>query len=139
MTVQEAASLVLQTGALPAECAGPDGCLYVLDMGEAVKIDHLARQLIRLHGLRPDVDIPIAYSGLRPGEKLYEEIFYDGEAVQATAADGVWAASDPAEDWAALEGPVGELLDAARRRDDKAVLALLQTLEPAFRPVLAGA
>jgi O-antigen biosynthesis protein WbqV len=139
MTVQEAASLVLQTGALPAACAGPDGCLYVLDMGEAVRIDHLARQLIRLHGLRPDVDIPIAYTGLRPGEKLYEEIFYDGEAVQATAADGVWAASDPASSWDALEGPVGELLDAARRRDDKAVLDLLQALEPAFRPAQIGA
>ena len=138
MTVQEAASLVLQTGALPAECAGEEGCLYVLDMGEAVTIDHLARQLIRLHGLRPDIDIPIVYSGLRPGEKLYEEIFYDGEAVQATAADGVWAASDRAQSWSELEGPVGELIEAARRRDDKAVLALLQALEPAFRPAANG-
>ena len=138
MTVQEAASLVLQTGALPAECAGEEGCLYVLDMGEAVTIDHLARQLIRLHGLRPDIDIPIVYSGLRPGEKLYEEIFYDGEAVQATAADGVWAASDRAQSWSELECPVGELIEAARRRDDKAVLALLQALEPAFRPAANG-
>jgi len=138
MTVQEAASLVLQAGGLPAEQAGEAGRLYVLDMGEPVRIDHLARQLIRLHGLKPDTDIPIAYTGLRPGEKLYEEILYDGEAVHATAADGVLAASDQCPTWAELEGPVGELLAAARRRDDKAVLRLLQHLEPAFRPAQNG-
>ena len=139
MTVQEAASLVLQTGGLPTVEAGLEGCLYVLDMGEPVRIDHLARQLIRLHGLKPDVDIRIEYTGLRPGEKLYEEIFYDGEAVHSTAADGVLAASDPAQSWDELDGPVGELMEAARRRDDKAVLHLLQALEPAFRPVSNGA
>jgi O-antigen biosynthesis protein WbqV len=134
MTVQEAASLVLRTGALPESEPGADGQVYVLDMGEPVRIDQLARQLIRLHGLRPDLDIPIVYTGLRPGEKLWEEIFYDAEAVRATSADGVWVASDPAEPWARLEGPVGELLGVARDRDHKAVLARLQALEPAFRP-----
>jgi O-antigen biosynthesis protein WbqV len=138
MTVQEASSLVLQAGALPLVEPGGEGHLYVLDMGEPVRIDHLARQLIRLHGLKPDVDIPITYSGLRPGEKLYEEIFYDSEAVQATAADGVFAAQDCPEAWSDLEGPVGELLDAARRRDDRAALALMQALEPAFRPQNGG-
>lgn len=138
MTVQEAASLVLRTGTLPDAAAGEDGKVYVLDMGEAVRIDQLARQLIRLHGLRPDIDIPIAYTGLRPGEKLSEEIFYDAEAVEATNADGVWAASDPAEAWATLEAPVEGLLEAARTRDPAAVLERLQSLEPAFRPTRNG-
>jgi O-antigen biosynthesis protein WbqV len=138
MTVQEAASLVLRTGALPESDPGGEGQVYVLDMGEPVRIDQLARQLIRLHGLRPDLDIPIVYSGLRPGEKLWEEIFYDAEAVRATSADGVWVASDPAESWSDLEGPVVELLQVARRRDRQGVLAALQALEPAFRPAANG-
>jgi O-antigen biosynthesis protein WbqV len=134
MTVQEAAALVLRTGSLPEGPPGFDGQVYVLDMGEPVRIDQLARQLIRLHGLRPDVDIPIAYSGLRPGEKLWEEIFYDAEAVRQTSADGVWVASDPAESWAELEGRARELLAVAGRRDQTGVLETLQALEPAFRP-----
>ena len=138
MTVQEAASLVLRTGALPESAPGADGQVYVLDMGEPVRIDQLARQLIRLHGLRPDLDIPITYSGLRPGEKLWEEIFYDAEAVRATSADGVWVASDPAENWSELEGPVRALLAVAARRDHQGVLEALQALEPAFRPAVNG-
>ena len=138
MTVQEAASLVLRTGALPESAPGAEGQVYVLDMGEPVRIDQLARQLIRLHGLRPDLDIPITYTGLRPGEKLWEEIFYDAEAVRATSADGVWVASDPAEPWVQLEGPVRELMEVARRRDHVGVLEKLQALEPAFRPAVNG-
>jgi O-antigen biosynthesis protein WbqV len=132
MTTQEAASLVLQAAALPA----PDGSgrVYVLDMGEPVRIDQLARQLIRLHGLRPGEDIAVNYTGLRPGEKLYEEIFYDAEAVAPTEVDGVLAASDPAQAWSALEGPIAELVAAAVTRNETAVLDRLQSLEPAFRP-----
>jgi O-antigen biosynthesis protein WbqV len=138
MTVQEAASLVLRTGTLPETEAGDAGQVYVLDMGEPVRIDHLARQLIRLHGLRPDVDIRIAYTGLRPGEKLSEEIFYDAEAVRATNADGIWAASDPAEGWPELEAKLVALFEAARARDHAAVLERLQALEPAFKPTKNG-
>jgi O-antigen biosynthesis protein WbqV len=138
MTVQEAASLVLQAGALPlAEplaAAEENGRIYVLDMGEPVRIDDLARQLIQLHGLRPQVDIAIEYSGLRPGEKLFEEIFYDAEAVRQTSVDGVLAAFDPAPDWTALACPVADLLAAATARDEVAVVRLLQALEPAFKP-----
>jgi hypothetical protein len=132
MTVQEAAALVLEAGALPE--ATDAGAVFVLDMGDPVRIDDLARQLIRLHGLSPDRDIPIRYTGLRPGEKLSEEIFYAAESVRPTAADGVLAAVDPAQDWAALEPEVRVLIAAAERRDEAAVLAALQRLEPAFRP-----
>jgi O-antigen biosynthesis protein WbqV len=142
MTVQEAASLVLQAGALPLSerKAGGDtatdehGRIYVLDMGEPVRIDDLARQLIQLHGLRPQVDIGIEYSGLRPGEKLFEEIFYDAETVRQTSVDGVMAAFDPAPQWSALAGPVADLLAAATSREEAEVLRLLQVLEPAFKP-----
>jgi len=142
MTVQEAASLVLQAGALPLSerKAGGDtatdehGRIYVLDMGEPVRIDDLARQLIQLHGLRPQVDIDIEYSGLRPGEKLFEEIFYDAETVRQTSVDGVMAAFDPAPQWSALAGPVADLLAAATSREEAEVLRLLQVLEPAFKP-----
>ena len=132
MTTQEAASLVLQAAALPSPQGS--GRVYVLDMGEPVRIDQLARQLIRLHGLRPDQDIPIVFTGLRPGEKLYEEIFYDAEAVAPTEVDGVLSASDTAQSWAELEGPIAKLIAAAVTRDETSVLLHLQALEPAFRP-----
>jgi FlaA1/EpsC-like NDP-sugar epimerase len=131
MTVQEAASLVLQAATLPGQDAA--GGVYVLDMGEPVKIDHLARQMIQMHGLRPDADIAIRYVGLRPGEKLYEEIFYDAEQVRPTGVDGVLHARDDAPAWAELEAPVEALLAAAVARDEAAVIARLQALEPAFR------
>jgi O-antigen biosynthesis protein WbqV len=134
MTVQEASSLVLQAGALPLlEAVPANGRIYVLDMGQPVRIDDLARQLIQLHGLRPDVDIQVVHTGLRPGEKLFEEIFYDAEQVEPTAVDGVLAAFDPGPSWSELEGPVGDLLAAATARDEAAVIALLRRLEPAFQ------
>jgi FlaA1/EpsC-like NDP-sugar epimerase len=136
MTVQEAASLVLQAAALP-EGSG-EGGVYVLDMGDPVRIDNLARQMIQLHGLEPGRDIEIVYTGLRPGEKLSEEIFYDAETVRPTAADGVLAAFDPAPSWEDLAEPIAALLAAAAARDEREVLARLQALEPAFRPGCAG-
>jgi len=133
MTVQEAASLVLQAASLPPADA-PQGCgqIYVLDMGEPVKIDDLARQLIRLHGLEPGRDIAIAYSGLRPGEKLYEEIFYSAETVSPTAVDGVFSAVEALPSWGELEARIDALSVAAVARDEKRVIALLSELEPAF-------
>ena len=132
MTIQEAANLVLQAAALPAS-PGEAG-VYVLDMGEPVKMEDLARQMIRLHGLRPDKDIQIIHTGLRPGEKLFEEIFYAAEDVRPTAADGVLAARATVRPWAELRGPVEVLLASARARDEAAVLAALKALVPEFQP-----
>ncbi len=82
MTIPEAVSLVLQAGAYANR-----GEIFVLDMGEPVRIDDLARNLIRLSGFEPDVDIEVKYTGLRPGEKLYEEILMSEEGLQSTAND----------------------------------------------------
>ena len=80
MTIPEAVSLILQAGAF-----AEGGEVFILDMGKPVKIDNMARQLIRLSGLEPDVDIKIEYIGLRPGEKLYEELLLKEEGLQKTS------------------------------------------------------
>jgi O-antigen biosynthesis protein WbqV len=89
MTVREAVELVLQASSLSMRPDDQRGKVLVLDMGEPVKIADLARQMIRLAGLRPDEDIRIAYTGLRKGEKLHEELFADAEELIPSAASGV--------------------------------------------------
>lgn len=131
MTVREAASLVLQAAALPT-LSRDTGGVYVLDMGDAVKIDDLARQMILLHGLKPDLDIEVKYTGLRPGEKLFEEIFYGAEEVRETSADGVLSAHAESTDWVELGPRVSRLLEVAARHDDASTLALLGELAPEF-------
>ncbi|RGB77946.1 polysaccharide biosynthesis protein [Anaerococcus nagyae] len=84
MTIQEAVKLVLQAGSM-----AKGGEIFVLDMGDPVKIDDLARQLIRLSGYQPDIDMKIVYTGLRPGEKLYEERLMDEEALSDTSIEGI--------------------------------------------------
>lgn len=88
MTIPEAVSLVLQAGTY-----AKGGEIFVLDMGSPVKIDTLARNLIKLSGFKPDVDIPIVYTGLRPGEKLYEEKLMIEEGLKKTANDLIYIGS----------------------------------------------
>lgn len=85
MTIPEAVRLVLQAGSMADK-----GELFILDMGEPVRIDDVAQTLIRLSGLRPDIDIKIVYTGLRPGEKLHEELFLQNEKVENTDIDGIY-------------------------------------------------
>lgn len=89
MTIPEAVSLILQ-----ATMYAEDGEIFVLDMGEPVKIDDLARNMIRLSGYEPDVDIEIKYTGLRPGEKLYEELLMAEEGLKKTANDLIFIGND---------------------------------------------
>ena len=89
MTVREAVELVLQASALGTKPGDQRGKVLVLDMGEPVKIADLARQIIRLAGLKPDEDIKIIFTGLRPGEKLFEELFDESEELIPSGADGV--------------------------------------------------
>ena len=92
MLIPEAVSLVLQAGAM-----GEGGELYVLDMGKPVKITEMAETLIRLHGYKPYKDIEIKFTGIRPGEKLYEELFYDPDHVESTSSDKIYLSKSTEE------------------------------------------
>lgn len=130
MTVREAVELVLQATAMAGD---EPGKIYVLDMGEPVRIIDLARQMIRLAGLRPGEDIEIKITGLRPGEKLFEEIFHGGEPLLPTACKGILLAAPRTADSATLARLLDELANVCRRADAAALEALLHRLVPEYR------
>jgi len=134
MTVREAVELVLQASALGGRDAAYCGKIFVLDMGEPVRIQDLARQMIRLAGLTPDEDVAIEYTGLRPGEKLHEELLHTAEALVPTAADGILLAAPRTADQALLARAVDELAEAARAGRTADVLTALTRLVPDYRP-----
>ncbi|MFP6745087.1 MAG: nucleoside-diphosphate sugar epimerase/dehydratase, partial [Alphaproteobacteria bacterium] len=131
MTVREAVELVLQASAIE-HGHGAAGEIFVLEMGEPMRIDDLARQMIRLAGLQPGDDIAIEYSGIRPGEKMHEELFLATETLVPTGCPGVVRATSPAVDLEALCRQIGELAAAANARDSDSALALVGHLVPAF-------
>jgi O-antigen biosynthesis protein WbqV len=133
MTIREAVELVLQASAFRFH--HPElhrGRIFVLDMGEPVKIVHLARQMIRLAGLKPDIDVKIQFTGLRPGEKLFEEIFHGSEAPVPTEMDGILEATVRAGDLASLAEALDHIQDAGLGHDEKAGLALIRRLVPEY-------
>ncbi|HEY3918862.1 MAG TPA: nucleoside-diphosphate sugar epimerase/dehydratase [Stellaceae bacterium] len=132
MTVREAVELVLQASALAGSESEARGKVFVLDMGEPVKIVDLAKQMIRLAGKRPDADIKIDFIGLRPGEKLYEELFYANETLLPTKIGGIRLAAPRASDYAMLARALDELAEQARDGHDDRVLAQLRTLVPEY-------
>jgi O-antigen biosynthesis protein WbqV len=135
MTVREAVELVLQASALGARPgSGAGGRILVLDMGQPVRIVDLARRMIRLAGLRPDRDVRIEFTGLRPGEKLDEELFHAGEALEQTPLAGVMLASPRTADAALLARALDELEALARAGRGGDVVELLRRLVPEFRP-----
>ena len=113
MTIPEAVSLVLQ-----AAIYARGGEIYVLDMGEPVKIDDMARNLIKLSGFTPDKDIKIVYTGLRPGEKLYEELLMSEEGLQETENKRIFIAKPIEMDTEEFYKELEELRDACHREDD---------------------
>ncbi|TWB79675.1 O-antigen biosynthesis protein WbqV [Nitrospirillum amazonense] len=133
MTVREAVELVLQASAYGMNAGRDDrGRIFVLDMGQPVKIVDLARQMIRLAGLRPDKDIKITFTGLRPGEKLYEEMFAAAEPPEQTSAEGVLVASPRAVDLAILRRSLDELDAACATADAARLQALLHHIVPDY-------
>jgi O-antigen biosynthesis protein WbqV len=132
MTVREAVELVLQATVLGRRADQP-GRIYVLDMGEPVRILDLARQMIRLAGLRPGVDVEIAFTGLRPGEKLFEEIFHGAEPLLPTECKGLLLAAPRTADAASLGRAIDELEAICRREDETALAAAVQHLVPEYR------
>jgi O-antigen biosynthesis protein WbqV len=133
MSVEEASALVLQAAALSSESAGAEASLYVLDMGEPVRIVELAEKMIRMKGLMPGRDIHIRYTGLRPGERLTEAVYYENEQVRATSVDGVLevAGSDQPSFRDIQEG-LDAIIAYASRRDPMASLSMMKALAPAL-------
>ncbi len=137
MTVHEAVELVLQAAALGPQ-RNDEGALYVLDMGSPVKIIDLARQMIRLAGKTPEVDVSIQVTGLRPGEKLSEELFHGEESTLPTGMAGVLIARPRTVDHAVIAAKLSSLEEACRRRDEVAALALVADLVPELRRSVAA-
>ena len=128
MTIPEAVSLVMQAGTY-----ADGGEIFVLDMGAPVKIDDLARNLIKLSGLRPDVDIEVVYTGLRPGEKLYEEKLMAEEGLKKTANKLIHIGCPIPFDEERFLNQLKALMDAAYENDDAirdAVAAMVPTYKP---------
>ena len=127
MTIPEAVSLVLQAGAY-----AKGGEIFVLDMGEPVKIDDMARNLIRLSGYEPDVDIPIVYTGLRPGEKMFEECLKEEEGLQKTANDMIFIGKLIAFDRKEFFGQLIDLKKTAYE-DDPKMKSVVQRIVPSYQ------
>jgi FlaA1/EpsC-like NDP-sugar epimerase len=127
MTIPEASQLVLQAASM-----GKGGEIFLLDMGEPVKIVDLARELITLSGFRPGEDIEIAFTGLRPGEKLFEELSIKGEDMQETRHPkiGIW--KNILMDRDILRSGIAQLVELAKAGDHAAITAKIKVLVPEY-------
>ena len=128
MTIPEACQLIMQAGLL-----GKGGEIFVLDMGEPVRISYLAEQMIQLSGKIPGEDIEIVYTGLRPGEKLFEELFHEQEALQPTRHEKILLAQHRAVDWDELRGHLNAIRQAVADYDERRLVAALCALVPETR------
>lgn len=135
MTIKEAVQLVIQAAALGLAQQEQAAPIYVLDMGTPIKIEDLALQMIRLAGLRPYEDIEIVYTGLRPGEKLHEELFYDSEPLKETGHSSIHLAQAREVALKAMTKKLDQIAKAAHKRDTDAALLLLKELAPDYQPL----
>ena len=133
MTIPEASQLVVQAGAM-----GSGGEIFVLDMGEPVKIYDMARDMIQLSGLQVDHDIEIQVVGIRPGEKLYEELQIDGEQHLPTGHAKIMVLDSPGCDYQLLDRQLMQLREVVHRAPEQ-VIALLRRIVPQYRRQDAGA
>ena len=125
MTIPEACQLIMQAVAL-----GRGGEIFILDMGEPVKIRYLAEQMIRLSGREPGRDVEIVYTGLRPGEKLYEELFHRDESLRPTQHEKILLAQHRTTDWQLLCAAFDRLEEAVNRNDETALHSVFRQLVP---------
>jgi len=132
MSIPEAAQLTLQAGAM----GDITGQIFLLDMGKAVKIVDMANDLIRLSGLEPEKDIPIIYTGLRPGEKLYEELISKEEKAQTTDHKKIMVLQNGANNmpWPLMQREIQSLMDISMKLDPDAIKRKLQHLIPDYTP-----
>ena len=129
MTIPEACQLILQAGAM-----GEGGEIFILDMGTPVKIVDMARDLIRLSGFEPDVDIRIEFIGLRPGEKLYEELITEGEGIVPTSHEKILVLRGKTCDQDLLNGTITNLAGLAHEQDGYAIRAKLKEIVEDYKP-----
>ena len=134
MTISEASQLIMQAAVL-----GSGGEIYVLDMGEPVKITYLAEQLIRLSGKEPGKDIQIVYTGLRPGEKLFEELFHELEPYEQTQHEKIFLAHPRQANWENLSSDLRAAELAVKRYDTKKIQQILLLLVPELAKTSIGA
>ncbi|WP_213195424.1 polysaccharide biosynthesis protein [Cloacibacterium caeni] len=127
MTIPEACELVLQAGTM-----GKGGEIFVFDMGEPVKIKDLAIKMIKLSGFEPEIDIKLKYTGLRPGEKLYEELLSDDTKNLSTPHEKIMVSIDPHMEFEEIETLANKITKAALRRDKIEVVKLLKKIVPEF-------
>ncbi len=128
MTIPEATQLIMQAAVI-----GDGGEIFVLDMDEPVKISYLAEQMIRLSGKVPGEDIEIKYVGLRPGEKLYEELFHEQEKLQPTGHEKILLAQHRKVDWERLSASMAAMKQACDHFDEACLMQQLQKLVPENR------
>jgi FlaA1/EpsC-like NDP-sugar epimerase len=134
MTTHEAIELVLQAAVLGFKSFKTTGQIFVLDMGKSIRIDALARQMILLAGYKPDEDIKIEYTGLRGGEKLHEELFFNSESLQPTSCEGLMLATTDIDPPKKLLSKLDSLEEHARLRNTDKALGLLKELVPEYAP-----
>lgn len=127
MTIPEACELVLQAGTM-----GSGSEIYVFDMGEPVKILDLARRMIRLSGFIPDEDIQIKFIGLRPGEKLYEELLSNNTTTIPTHHEKIMVSKDPSLGFDEIEALCRQIIKSAVKKDKLQVVSLLKDIVPEF-------
>ncbi len=132
MTVREAVQLVLQASLLATHDANKESKIYVLDMGDPVYINDLAEQIITLAGLKPHIDIKIHYTGLRPGEKLFEELFYGDEALLSTAQEGVFLSNTADTKLPEVIKKLNKLGELVKLHKDNEAVLVLQDAVPEF-------
>ncbi|HSH67188.1 MAG TPA: nucleoside-diphosphate sugar epimerase/dehydratase [Bacteroidia bacterium] len=128
MTIPEACQLVLEAGAM-----GKGGEIYIFDMGESVKIVDLAKKMIKLSGLVLEKDIKIVYTGLRSGEKLYEELLADHENTLPTHHDQIMVAKVKEYDFDEVSAEIGELITLFNAQDNKSIVSKMKELVPEFK------
>ncbi len=129
MTIPEACQLILQSGAM-----GRGGEIFILDMGTPIKIADIAKDLIRLSGLEPGVDIDIEYIGLRPGEKLYEELITEGEGIVPTRHEKILVLKGANCDMAMLNGRIEELRVLSFSQNACAIREKIKEMIPEYQP-----
>ncbi|MCQ2973939.1 MAG: polysaccharide biosynthesis protein [Bacteroidales bacterium] len=128
MTIPEACQLVLQAGTL-----GNGGEIFIFDMGKSVKIIDLAKKMIKLSGLTLGKDIAITYTGLRPGEKLYEEVLNDKEKTIPTSHSQIMVARVREYDFAQVSSQISELIDLVKTCDNFRIVAKMKQIVPEFK------